>query len=503
MTKEEKEFLEVVKAQQIEAAEKAFEKAAPKEEFEKSMEKVHEAIKNFEGSKESIDALKKEFGEFSDGVVKFMEIYETEKASGFGGRDVNALSKAIDEMLENPKFKALVDNNSLSTTGKLYLKGISLENSVAGNITLTEQSGVVIAPPVSNVNMRDVVSTIEGDPQYTRYVGQEVIEVDRQAAFLSENGALPKSSFKLKEYSVDANRVGTAIPISRTMLRSKIYVKNWLLVALPDEIKSAENLQMLLGDGTGSNMTGIMSVAPKLEESIGASFAVVAADGIVSVETANEGKATLVHFDKPLPRGVRTGQKATFALFANAAYNTEVAVTVMNSTTIQIPIAYTAQSETECKKATMSVKSRLYKSVKGVNGKSIIKAGISHLSVGGYRPTSVAMNPDDKFTISEEKDSMGRNLDLIQTINGVDYIAGLPIVELDSMPTGKFILGDFKKGAKLITYGGLRIEFAEDVQTKLENNVMVIADEEILFAIDNKFAFAVGDFDACRAILSV
>ena len=70
------------------------------------------------------------------------------------------------------------------------------------------------------------------------------------------------SSFKLREKTESTKRVGTYIPISNRLLKSRIFVKNWLMTYLPDSVKQAENFQILFGDNTGKNLDVITKVAP-------------------------------------------------------------------------------------------------------------------------------------------------------------------------------------------------------------------------------------------------
>jgi hypothetical protein len=91
-----------------------------------------------------------------------------------------------------------------------------------------------------------------------------------------------------------------------------------------------------------------------------------------------------------------------------------------------------------------------------------------------------------------EKDTTGRNLGLVVGNNGVKYIGGVPVIELNSIPVGKYLVGDFINAANLIDYTTLSVEFAEDVDTKLKNYVAVIAQEEVIFPVYMPWAFAYG-----------
>lgn len=95
--------------------------------------------------------------------------------------------------------------------------------------------------------------------------------------------------------------------------------------------------------------------------------------------------------------------------------------------------------------------------------------------------------------MESEKDTTGRNLGIIKVVNGVKHIANRPIVENTGMLPGKYFIGDMHMGASIVDYTNLALEWAEDVETKLCNEVVLIASEEVIFPVYNPWAFAYGD----------
>lgn len=82
-------------------------------------------------------------------------------------------------------------------------------------------------------------------------------------------------------------------------------------------------------------------------------------------------------------------------------------------------------------------------------------------------------------------------------------IAGRVIIEYTGIPAGKYLVGDFSPvAAALVDYTNLNLEWAEDVETKLTNQVVLIAQEEIIFPIYNPWAFAYGDLAALKTAVT-
>ena len=77
------------------------------------------------------------------------------------------------------------------------------------------------------------------------------------------------------------------------------------------------------------------------------------------------------------------------------------------------------------------------------------------------------------------------------------------IIEYDGIPANKYLLGDFRAvAAALVDYTNLTLEWAEDVETKLTNQVVLIAQEEIIFPVYNPWAFAYGDLSALKTAVT-
>ena len=110
-----------------------------------------------------------------------------------------------------------------------------------------------------------------------------------------------------------------------------------------------------------------------------------------------------------------------------------------------------------------------------------------------FSANAIVLNPITVNSIASEKDSLGRNLNLIENRNGVNYINGKPIIESTNIAAGKYILGDFVNGANLVDYTALSLEWCDDVDSKLKNQVVLIAQEEVIMPVYMPWAFAYGD----------
>ena len=175
----------------------------------------------------------------------------------------------------------------------------------------------------------------------------------------------------------------------------------------------------------------------------------------------------------------------------------------MNDRQILLPDVKLAGAESAVASMTFTVNNGGFKSIEAPNSSDAIKTAFAVMSYAQYYPTAIVLNPITVNMIESEKDTLGRNLGLIENVGGVKYIAGRPIIEYDGIPANKYLLGDFRAvAAALVDYTNLTLEWAEDVETKLTNQVVLIAQEEIIFPVYNPWAFAYGDLSALKTAVT-
>lgn len=151
---------------------------------------------------------------------------------------------------------------------------------------------------------------------------------------------------------------------------------------------------------------------------------------------------------------------------------------------------------------TFKVSNGAFKSVELPNSLDVVKTGFAVMTYAQYTPNAIALNPITVNSMEAEKDTTGRNLGIITTVNGVKYIAGRPIIETSSIQPGKYLIGDFNMAANMVDYSSLTLEWADDVESKLKNEIVLIAQEEVIFPVYMPWAFAYGDLAALKEAIT-
>lgn len=498
---EQKSFMDNILGTMCEVVNKANDGLITKEDLQAQFDAVNDKLKGYDSEK--FDQMVKDNAELRDMLKASMDVISKFQSAGPAGVNVlNKFDEKLNQMFDSEKFQDFLEGRTRKSGA---FEGFSLKDIVSinanGDDSANYSGSVLISAQdhryfskynPAKLHMRDVLNVIQGDPQFPTYTFGQVASVDRNIRYVTENGELPESSISLKEVTAATVRVGTHLSVSKRMLKSRIFLRSYLLATLPDRIYLAEDWNILFGDGSGDQLKGIANQTGCLpvETIIGSAIVSITAGGIDSFESYNSGADTIVTFTNAQPDIVE-GMKITFANTGVSAFNTTFDVIKMNDKQILVKGgAYSAELAKAT--ATATVNSGAYHSIAYPNSADVISTIFAVMNYAQYSPSAIVLNPLTVNTINAEKDTTGRNLELVVGNNGVKYISGVPVIEMTSIPVGKYLVGDFANAAQLIDYTSLTLEWAEDVQTKLKNYVELIAQEEIIFPVYMPWAFAYG-----------
>lgn len=510
LTKEENDFLGNIEK----ALNKAFEEYSgdliTKEAYETELKEVRESISK--AIRDSGDGkITKDLGELQETIKNISKEIQKMKDNGITLGAGSELEKALDAMLDNPKFKDFVDGHQKSS-GKIEMKLkdiVSIANNYTGSHLISQQNSRIVEPLAERrVNLRDIMNTEQGDPAYPSITYTEIESLDRGAATVTENGRLPKSSFKLKESSENVKRIGTYLQLSKRLLKSRVYVKSWLLNRLPKWIKMAEDFQIMFGDNQGENLNGIARQAVCVSTWLKDNVCTGAANSIKLVSSFNEGKQVKIEFFEAFDK-IAEGMKIVISGAPKIGedanpLNASHLLHKVSDRVIVIDLAYAGVLTAEqIAMMSFTVKNNFFNEVVSPDLGDAVKAIFSILTYAEYSPNVIVLNPSTIFEIETAKDTTGRSLGLVSVgVNGVKTIAGRPVVESTAIAPGFYFAGDMAMAASLIDYSSLTVEFAEDVECKISGYVVVIAQEEVIMPVYNKFAFAYGKLSDVKVAIT-
>lgn len=508
---EQKSFMDNILGSMCDVVNKANEGLITKEDMDAQFAAINEKLQGYDADK--FAQVVKDNEELREMLKKSMEVIAKAQERGNGAMEViSKFDEKLNEMFDSEKFQDFVEGKTRKSGA---FEGFSLKDIVsitANGLDTANYTGTILISQQDHryfskynpakLHMRDVLNIIQGDPQFPTYTFGQVASVDRNIRYVTENGELPESSISLKEVTANTVRVGTHLKVSKRMLKSRIFLRSYLLATLPDRVYLAEDWNILFGDGSGDQLLGIANQTGSVpvETIIGSAVVTISAGDVDSVASYNSGADTIITFEDPQP-DIIEGMNITIANSGVSAFNKTWPVVKMNDRQILIKGgAYS--SSLVAANITGTVNSGAYKSIAYPNSADVINTIFAVMNYAQYSPTAIVLNPITVNQIMAEKDTTGRSLELVVNNNGVKYINGIPVLEMNSIPVGKYLVGDFANAANLIDYTALTLEWAEDVDTKLKNYVALIAQEEIIFPVYMPWAFAYGDLASVKTAIT-
>lgn len=106
-----------------------------------------------------------------------------------------------------------------------------------------------------------------------------------------------------------------------------------------------------------------------------------------------------------------------------------------------------------------------------------IAKAIATVEANGYAPSAVLMNPMDWADVALSKDKNGNYLLGGAGTADAKRIWGLPVAVSNSVPSGKYLAGDFKAAATVYTRQGITVEMFEQDDKNVQQNLITVRAE--------------------------
>lgn len=128
-------------------------------------------------------------------------------------------------------------------------------------------------------------------------------------------------------------------------------------------------------------------------------------------------------------------------------------------------------------------------------GLAFLQSGLAH-----YPATGVVMHPSDWMQIRLLKDADGKYILGDPGADVAPVLFGRPVVESEGISPGNFMVGDFKRAARLYDRWQPIVEagYVNDDFTK--NMVTLLAEERVALAIRQATALIYGNFDTALGL---
>lgn len=196
------------------------------------------------------------------------EISKTQKEQGIalakqiaesnGGSNGSTLAKEIAENRDALKSIARGENE------KLELKA----TTVRANITNNEQAqdltdvGQLATGRMRAIDLFPTITMGTNDNGTVRYYDWDEATTVRAAAMLAEGDTFPESTAKWEKFTIDLKKIGDSLPVTEEFFEDEAMFAAELTMFLRLNVDLVANDQVINGDGTGNNLTGLVTSSP-------------------------------------------------------------------------------------------------------------------------------------------------------------------------------------------------------------------------------------------------
>ena len=239
----------------------------------KLITEIHESSKNFATQIKQMEDEVKKFGQVTDNTKnKFDEMEKKYTAlqddlkkmqrPNYGGQGGEALKTAGKMFIESDAYKSMVESrgersNPVMVKSLFEKKALTSEAGSAGELIVRDRQQGIIAAPDREFWLRDLLDvqgTQSNTIEYVRETG-----FTNNAAPVAEGNLKPQSDITFTTETANVKTIAHWIPLTRQALADAAQIQNYVNGRLRYGLKLEEERQILYGDGTGENLSGLLT----------------------------------------------------------------------------------------------------------------------------------------------------------------------------------------------------------------------------------------------------
>jgi len=224
------------------------------------------------------EIVKSEVSEMATKLNERLDAMEVANKKQFNSQKKVTFKSALQEALDNGAVEGLAKGNSRSASFELKAD-MTIGADFTGEVIPADRVPGYKFDPTRPVHVRQLLATGSTQSDVVRYVKES--GYSNGAAATAEGATLGQSDFDMTAADANVRKIGTYFRISEEMLADTPQLTSYLSARAPEKLLEVEDAQILSGDGTGANLSGIITDAADFDTSASGAF-------YQSVESANE-----------------------------------------------------------------------------------------------------------------------------------------------------------------------------------------------------------------------
>ena len=224
------------------------------------------------------EIVKSEVSGMATKLNERLDAMEVANKKQFNSQKKVTFKSALQEALDNGAVEGIAKGNSRSASFELKAD-MTVAADFTGEVIPADRVPGYKFDPTRPVHVRQLLATGSTQSDVVRYVKES--GYSNGAAATAEGTTLGQSDFDMTAADANVRKIGTYFRISEEMLADTPQLTSYLSARAPEKLLEVEDAQILSGDGTGANLSGIITDAADFDTSASGAF-------YQSVESANE-----------------------------------------------------------------------------------------------------------------------------------------------------------------------------------------------------------------------
>lgn len=221
------------------------------------------------------EIVKSEISEMATKLNDRLDAIEVANKKAFSTKKRMTFKGALNEAFEGGAIENLSKGNSRSASFEIKAD-MTVAADFTGEVIPADRVPGYKFDPTRPVHVRQLLAQGSTQSDVVRYVKES--GYSNGAAATAQGATLGQSDFDMTAADANVRKIGTYFRISEEMLADTPQLTSYLSARAPEKLLEVEDTQILSGDGTGANLSGIITDAT----------AFAAGDLADSVESAND-----------------------------------------------------------------------------------------------------------------------------------------------------------------------------------------------------------------------
>ena len=221
------------------------------------------------------EIVKSEVSGMATKLNERLDAMEVANKKQFDSKKRMTFKSALSEAIENGAIESIAKGNSRSASFQVKAD-MTVGADFTGEVIPADRVAGYKYDPTRPIHIRQLLSLGSTQSDVVRFVKES--GYSNGAAPTAEGVTLTQSDFDMTASDANVRKIGTYFRISEEMLADTPQLTSYISARAPEKLLEVEDTQILSGDGTGANLSGIIGDA--------ADFAAGSLAG--TVESANE-----------------------------------------------------------------------------------------------------------------------------------------------------------------------------------------------------------------------